>query len=180
MPKFEKLEDAQKWADEHEPELAKAAELSKQVAALNRENAERRLANEKLEKEFGELRDSGKSAARKEAEAAVKAEFDSKSKEQEGKYAAEIRRLSLERAALAAGVKADKIEYAVKLLPADVDPAKAAEPLASLLKDFPTLAGVPPAGGPSPLPSSKGGPGPDLAAKVAAGQPVELAELTKR
>jgi hypothetical protein len=179
MPKFKTLEEAQAWADESEPKLGKSEELSKQVATLNRENGERRLANEKLEKDLLELRDSGKSAARKEAEAAVKAEHEAKIKELTGKGDAELRRLKLERAALAAGVKADKLDYAVRLLPTDVDLEKVGEAVTALVKDFPALGGTAGNGEATP-PGGKGGGTSALADKVKGPEAtVALDELVK-
>lgn len=176
MAKFEKLEEAQKAHDALE---AKVAELTEQTAALNRENAGRRKREGDLEAELGKVRESAKTEAEKAAEAKVRGEYDAKIKELEGKSQAETRRLKLERAALAAGIKPDALGKAIKLLPDDVDPDKAPEPLAALVKEFPQFAGEKPPSAPAPGQTSKGGAPNDLAEKVSKGQPVELGELTK-
>lgn len=168
MPKFEKLEEAQAAHDRLEGDVS---ELKKTVAKLNSENAQRRKHEDDLTGELDQLRKSGQNAAEKAAEEKLAAQH----KEELAKVKAEgdekVRQLTLERAALAAGVKSDEIEAAVKLLPGDVKPGEERGAFAEIVKKHPTFAGDPPAAGPDDDPGGKGAPD-GFALK--SGKPVDL------
>jgi len=177
MPRFEKVEEAQAAHDDLEKRLA---EMEKDKAKLNAENASRRKAAEELEAEVARLKREGegdaKKAVRAELEAEWKADREKLEAEKESALAEKesaIRRLTLEGAAARAGFK-DPAD-AVKLLPADVEAGQEAEAVKALAEKYPALLGTP-AGGPD---TSPGGAGGSPGFKLENGKPTTFEDIDK-
>jgi len=187
MPKFETLEEAQKWADENEGKIGEAATAAKKIAELNRENAERRKREKELEGENAKLKESAMSDAEKKVREEVLGELKGDFDDAKGKLQKELdeakainRRLALEGAAVKAGADPKKVDRVVKLLPEEVDPTKAEEvekAVRGLIEEIPGLgAAEASAGGSSAPPASRGG---GEAFRLEDGKAVSLEDLNK-
>lgn len=160
--KYEKLEDAASAAEKLEAELEATR---KQVATLNSENAGRRKRESELESALEQQKRSGESEAEKRAREVIGKEYEGKLKAQEelhskslAEYQGKLRRLSLEGAAVKAGLKPDVVADAIRLLPDGLEDDKAAAAFQDIGKRYPVMLAQG-GGGPDNSPGSRGGSG---------------------
>lgn len=160
MAKYEKLEDAVAAMEKLE---ADSEALRKQIATLNSENAGRRKRESELESALEQQKRAGESEAEKRARETVGKEYEGKLKAQEelaakslSELQGQLRRLTLEGAAVKAGLKPDVVGDAIRLLPDGIDDAKVGDAFRDLGKRYPVMLAQA-AGGPDNSPGSRGG-----------------------